>query len=102
MSSEAMKTLYVLYDPACGVCCHAWDGMIAQSKFIELRLLPVGSRAARDLFLDLLGISSNEDPAGLTQKEAEPVCVPRPDAYDAKTENTPTHALRVAHESWLW
>ena len=177
--NETIKMLYVLYDPACGVCCGARDWMLAQTKFIEMRLVAAGSGTARELFpelhtdaaaaqvqleeltvvddlggvyrggeawvmclyaltgyrnlalrlaepellplarnafsllsrsrktlSDLLGLTSQDALAIVIQQETEMVCVPQSDPYapseEHKPENPPSHALRVAHESWLW
>ena len=84
METEPIKTLYVLFDPGSGARSRGLDHVFAQAQCIELRFVPVK----------------------IIHPEAEPVCVPQsvsPAELLSKTpEIPPVHALRVAHESWLW
>lgn len=45
-----MRTLYVLYDPRCGLCTQAKHWLLGQRAFVRLRLLATGSEQARRLF----------------------------------------------------
>ncbi|MEO8027287.1 MAG: DCC1-like thiol-disulfide oxidoreductase family protein [Bryobacteraceae bacterium] len=38
-----LKTLWVVYDPACGLCCMVRDWMERQPAFLDLRLVAAGS-----------------------------------------------------------
>ena len=41
-----MRTLYVIYDPHCGLCTEIKEWLTQQPSFVPLRLLPAGSPQA--------------------------------------------------------
>ena len=50
-----MKTLYVLYDHTCGLCCRAIHRLANEPKHIDLQFLPAASGLAQDRFGSVLG-----------------------------------------------
>lgn len=49
-----MKTLYVLYDHSCGMCCAAVDRLKREPRYIRLEFWPRTSRAAYSRFAPLI------------------------------------------------
>jgi len=47
---DAMQTLYVIYDPHCGMCTEIKDWLVRQPTYVPLRLVPAGSEQAQALF----------------------------------------------------
>ncbi len=45
-----MRYLYVLYDPACGLCTYIRSWLQRQNAYLPLRLVAAGSIEARQLF----------------------------------------------------
>jgi predicted DCC family thiol-disulfide oxidoreductase YuxK len=45
-----MRSLTVLYDPTCNLCCKAAEWLNDQEKYVPLYLLAAGSPAARQAF----------------------------------------------------
>ena len=54
-----MRTLYLLYDSRCELCCRLKSWL--QRQWLELRLVPAGSEEAKTLFPGLDQIVSSED-----------------------------------------
>jgi predicted DCC family thiol-disulfide oxidoreductase YuxK len=56
-----MKTLYVLYDGNCGLCCRAVRRLITEPSYLDLRFAPATSPFAVERFSALLdGAQPNE------------------------------------------
>jgi predicted DCC family thiol-disulfide oxidoreductase YuxK len=56
-----MKTLYVLYDHSCGMCCAAVDRLKREPKYVQLRVLPRTSQAAYSRFESLIDPSRPDE-----------------------------------------
>ncbi len=56
-----MQTLYVLYDPRCGMCERLRDWLLVQRSWIGLSVIAAGSEKARNLFPGLEKIATSED-----------------------------------------
>jgi predicted DCC family thiol-disulfide oxidoreductase YuxK len=48
-----MKTLTILYDADCRLCCRIKVWLQAQSKYVDLDFIPAGSEAARNRYPQL-------------------------------------------------
>jgi predicted DCC family thiol-disulfide oxidoreductase YuxK len=48
-----MKTLFVVYDPACGLCSQIKDWLLRQPAYVALQFVPSGSPEARSLMPQL-------------------------------------------------
>ncbi len=48
-----MRTLYILYDPRCGLCHEVQQWLGRQRSYVPLQLLPAGGQRALSLFPDL-------------------------------------------------
>jgi hypothetical protein len=91
------------------MCFYALSGYRSLAlRLAEPELLPLARNAfsslsrSRKTLSDLLGLSSKEELAGLIGQDPEPFCVTRPVTHDAAPDKPPVHAMRAAHESWLW
>ena len=45
-----MRTLYVIYDPRCGLCTEVKEWLVRQPTYVPLRLVPAGSEQAQALY----------------------------------------------------
>lgn len=45
-----MQTLFILYDPRCGICTRIRDWLLRQPAYVALRLIAIGSAEARERF----------------------------------------------------
>ena len=45
-----MRTLYVIYDPHCGLCSEVKDWLARQPSYVPLLLVPAGSKQAQALY----------------------------------------------------
>ena len=56
-----MRTLYLLYDQHCELCCHLKQWLTQQEAWVELKMLPAGSAETRQMFPGLAEIATNDD-----------------------------------------
>lgn len=45
-----MQTLYVVYDPQCGLCTEVKEWLVRQPSYVTLRLVPAGTPEAEALY----------------------------------------------------
>ena len=63
-----MRTLYLLYDPHCELCCRLKEWLSRQQPWIELKLLPAGSAESRQMFPGLAEITSADDLVAISDR----------------------------------
>lgn len=56
-----MRSLYLLYDERCELCCRLKQWLAEQESWLELRLLPCGSAESLRMFPGLEQIASADD-----------------------------------------
>lgn len=56
-----MHRLYLLYDERCELCRRLKNWILRQNAWLELKVLPAGSEAARQLFPGLEQIATGDD-----------------------------------------
>lgn len=56
-----LRRIYVLYDPACGLCLHARDWVTGQPAYVELVFLAAGSPQAAQMFPSLTRVDETPE-----------------------------------------
>lgn len=63
-----MRTLYLLYDERCELCCRLKEWLARQEVWLELKLLPAGSPESGKMFPGLTEITSADDLVAISDR----------------------------------